>query len=501
HVKCKIMEKAKALDLSAFDLPSFYEKLENANREAGMRPISILSATFRVISSLISTVSFIVILAGLHPLAPVIIVVMSLPGALVNYRFRNKNFNYVRWHSKERRQMYYFSSVVSDKDKAKEVRIMGLSDTLIGKYKEAFAKYFKGLRKIIVKEQVVQTAVGLFSLVANCLIFMYVAYRVIYHDGLIGDYSLYTGALSSILSYVGTVIASTATIYEGTLFIDNMIVFMEEDIKVIPSIQPPLVPKKNAKHTIEFRNVSFRYPGTDKDVIKNVSLTISSGDTVLLVGLNGAGKTTLIKLLTRLYDVTEGEILLDGINIRSYDLKELYSLYGIIFQDYVKYAVSVKENIAFGDVSQGIDEEKVIAAAKKSDADGFICKLPDGYETPLMRIFEQNGIELSIGQWQKLSIARAFYKDCDIMILDEPTASLDPLAEQEIFNQFSELSDGKLTLLVSHRLSSATRATKILVMENGELIEEGTHDALMKKNGRYALLFRTQAKHYVDNIN
>ncbi len=500
HIKLKIMNKAKTVDVSSFDRPEFYEKLENANREAGMRPISILNATFRVVSALISVFSFIVVLAGLHPLAPIIIILMSIPGAFVNYRFRNKNFHYMRRHSKERRQMYYFSSVVSDKDKVKEVRIMGLSNTLIEKYKEAFSKYFKGLRKIIVKEQVIQTSVGFISLAANCLIFLYVAYRVIYHNGMIGDYSLYTEALASIISYVGTAIAATATIYEGTLFIDNMIVFMEEDIKVVPSIQPPLVPQKNKNHTIEFKNVSFRYPGTDRDVIKNVSLTLHSGETVLLVGLNGAGKTTLIKLLTRLYDVTEGQILLDGKDIRAYDLKELYSLYGIIFQDYVKYALSVKENIAFGDISQGIDEEKIKQAAKKSDADEFICKMPDGYDTPLMRIFEENGIEPSIGQWQKLSIARAFYKDCDIMILDEPTASLDPLAEQEIFNQFSELSEGKLTLLVSHRLSSATRSTKIIVMEDGELIEEGTHDDLMKKDGKYALLFKTQAQHYIENV-
>jgi ABC-type multidrug transport system fused ATPase/permease subunit len=250
---------------------------------------------------------------------------------------------------------------------------------------------------------------------------------------------------------------------------------------------------------IELKNVTKTYPNGTR-ALHNVDLKIDDGEFVFIVGPNGAGKTTLIKLLTRLYDVTEGEILLDGRDIRAYDLKELYSLYGIIFQDYVKYALSVKENIAFGDISQGIDEQKIKEAAEKSDADEFICKLPDGYDTPLMRIFEENGIELSIGQWQKLSIARAFYKDCDIMILDEPTASLDPLAEQEIFNQFSELSEGKLTLLVSHRLSSATRATKILVLENGELIEEGTHESLMEADGKYALLFRTQAQHYIDNV-
>ena len=500
HIKLKIMNKAKDVDIASFDSPDFYEKLENANREAGMRPLMILRATFNVISSVISAVSFVIVLATLHPLAPVLIVLMALPGAIINYRYRNHNFRYMRWHSKERRQMQYFSSAVSDKDKAKEIRIMGLADELIGKYKTAFVKYFKGLKKIIIKEQVYQTAVSTLTIIADCVLFMYVAYTVIYNNGLIGDYSLYTGALTSIMSLVGTIITSTATIYEGTLFIDNMMVFMREEIKVVPNVKIPLIPKENQAHTIEFRNVTFRYPGTDRDVIKNVNLSIRTGETVLLVGLNGAGKTTLIKLLTRLYDPTDGIILLDGVDIRSYDVKALYDLYGIIFQDYVKYAVTVRENIAYGDIKSGIDEEKIKQAAQSSDADSFIKKLPNEYDTPLMRFFEDNGIELSIGQWQKLSIARAYYKKSDIMILDEPTASLDPLAEQEVFDSFTELSEGKLTLLVSHRLSSATTASKIIVMEDGCVVETGTHDELIAKGGKYALLFNTQAKHYISPV-
>ncbi len=497
HIKLKIMDKAKTVDISSFDSPDFYEKLENANREAGMRPIMILRATFNVISSFISAISFIIVLAGLHPLAPVFIIIMSLPGAIINYRYRNHNFRYMRMHSKERRQMQYFSASVSDKDKAKEIRVMGLADELISKYKSAFAKYFAGLKKMIIKEQTYQTTISILTVLADCIIFMYVAYSVIYNGGLIGDYSLYTGALSAIMSQVTAIIAATATIYEGTLFIDNMMVFMREEIKIVPNVEKPLLPKQDETHTIEFRNVSFRYPGTETDVIKNVNLTIQTGETVLLVGLNGAGKTTLIKLLMRLYDPTEGIILLDGADIRSYDVEALYNLYGVIFQDYVKYAITVKENIVYGDIRGGIDEEKMKRSAQSSDADSFIKKLPLEYDTPLTRFFEENGIELSIGQWQKLSIARAFYKKSDIMILDEPTASLDPLAEQEVFDKFTELSEGKLTLLVSHRLSSATTASKIVVMEDGRIVETGTHEDLIKQGGKYALLFNTQAQHYI----
>ena len=233
-------------------------------------------------------------------------------------------------------------------------------------------------------------------------------------------------------------------------------------------------------------------------VIRVVNLTLREGETAVLVGLNGAGKTTLIKLITRLYDPTEGAIYLDGRDIRDYDLKDLYRMFGIIFQDFGKYAFSVKENIAFGDMSKELSEDDIMLAAKQSNSQAFIEKLPDGYETPLMRYFEDNGMELSIGQWQKLAIARAFYSDSDILILDEPTASLDPMAEQEIFNQFDTLRRDKTTIFVSHRLSSATTASKIIFLEDGTIVEEGTHRELMELGGKYHELFTTQAKRYIE---
>ena len=501
HIKLKIIEKAKTVDVASFDRPEFYEKLENANREAGMRPIGILRSTFSVISTLISVVSFAVILIGLHPLAPVVIAVMALPGAIINYVYRNKQFRYIRHRSKERRQMEYYSGLVVNKDMVKEIRIMGLADTFIGKYKSVFQKYYKGIRRIILQEGFWQIAVSFLSLAAHLCLFAFVIVRVVNSGAAIGDYSLYTGALSSISSSVTTLVASTAAIYEGTLFIDNMMVFMREKATVVPSTETPLRPMRHVAHTIEFKNVSFRYPGTERDVIKNVSFSVSSGESIVLVGLNGAGKTTLIKLLTRLYDPTEGEILLDGHSLREYDVKALYEIYGIIFQDFGKYAVSVEENIAFGDVSKGMNEDAVRAAASRGNANDFIEGLPDSYKTPLMRFFEENGVELSIGQWQKLSIARAFYKDSDILILDEPTASLDPLAEQEVFKQFASLGENRISVFVSHRLSSATMADKIIVLENGQIVEIGDHKTLMHLQGKYEKLFSTQAKYYTTQVD
>lgn len=501
HIKLKIMNKAKQVDLASFDTTEFYEKLENANREAGMRPVQILNSTFKIFSTLITVVSFVIVLAAVSPFAPTLIVVLAIPSAIINFIYRKKNADYIRRRSKDRRVMNYYSNIITNKDMVKELKMFALSDVFIGRYKETFTKYFKGLKRLFVAEGLWHVGLTVINAAANCALFVFIALQVCNGNEEIGNYSLYVSALNNISSGVATLISTTATIYEGTLFIDNMIVFMNNKTVITPSLPEPRAVERRIPHVIEFKNVSFRYPNTERDVIKNVSFRIEPGETVVLVGLNGAGKTTLVKLLTRLYDPTEGEILLDGHNINEYSVDELYRMFGIIFQDFGKYAVTVRENIAFGEITKEISDENIENAALASDAVDFINHLPNGYDTPLMRIFEENGIELSIGQWQKLSIARAFYSDSDVLILDEPTASLDPMAEQEIFNRFDELRKDKTSIFVSHRLSSATTADKILVLEYGELIESGSHRELMEAKGKYYQLFSTQAKRYIESAD
>ncbi|MBQ9747012.1 MAG: ABC transporter ATP-binding protein [Clostridia bacterium] len=503
HVNTKIMKKAKTIDIASFDRPEFYEKLENASREAGSRPIQILRSTFSIMSTLISMVSYIAILWAISPGAPWLIIALSLPSAIITFSYRKKNFSYMRRNSKSRRELSYYSGLTTNKDMAKELRIFGLYDHFTEKYTNVFKKYFKGLKSLFIKEGVLNIAVSVVSAVVNCVLFLYIANGVFNGEILVGDYSLYTGALNSVSHGITTFIATMSSIYEGTLFIDNLITFMDEKQTVTPLLSEectePRKVKHHTGHRIELQNVSFRYPGTERFVIKDFSAVLEPGDTVVLVGLNGAGKTTLIKLITRLYDPTEGRILLDGHDIREYDLKELYSLYGIIFQDFGKYAVSVKDNITFSRIDDPVDEQAILDAAEKSSSTQFIAKLPNEYNTALTRVFEKDGIELSIGQWQKLSIARAFYSDSDILILDEPTASLDAIAEQEIYNQFDTLRKDKTTIFVSHRLSSATVANKILVIDGGVLTEQGNHHELMAKRGTYYELFSTQAKRYMEN--
>ncbi len=501
HVKLQIMNKAKEVDLSSFDRPEFYEKLENANREAGHRPINILSNTFDAISKFISLISYIVILITVPDMwwAAIVMILVSAPTAAISFSYRRKHYMYMFRRSKDRRQMNYYSDIMVNKDMVKEIRMFDLGDMFTDSYDRVFDGYYTGIKRLILRENIWQIAVTVISSVVNCLFFAMIAYRVFMGQMQIGDYSLYTGALTSIASTVASLINASASIYEGTLFIDNLISFMKVKSTVVPKTDKPEKVMHGTAHTIEFKNVSFRYPGAERDVLKNINLTIRPGETAVLVGLNGAGKTTFIKLLTRLYDPTEGDIYLDGKNLREYDIKDLYSMFGIIFQDFGKYAFDVTENIKFGDINGVHAEGDVRQAATSANADEFIAKLPDGYSTPLTRIFEKSGMELSIGQWQKLAIARAFYSTSDILILDEPTASLDPIAEQEIFNQFDKLRKDKTTIFVSHRLSSATVATKIIVLEYGELIEEGTHRELMDKQGKYFELFSTQAKRYIES--
>ena len=502
HIKVMLMSKAKDIDLCSFDMPEFYQKLENARREASMRPMQILSSTFSIVSTVISMVTFIVILAAISPVAPWIIVALSIPSAIISFIYRRKNFEYMWWRSKDRRKMsYYYDDLIVNKDLAKEIKIFNLADLFLGRYNDTFRQYFKGLKKLFVNEGLWNIGIAVISTAVNCALFVYIAKMVVDGKLMVGDYSLYTGALTSISAGVTTFITTTATIYEGTLFIDNVISFMKEKRRIVSILPEPRELHKGGDHKIEFRDVSFRYPGTKRDVLKHINLTFDQGDTVVLVGLNGAGKTTLIKLLTRLYDPTEGQIFLDGYDIREYKPEDVYNLFGIIFQDYGKYAFTPRDNIIFGDIDREIKEENVKKAAEESGADKFIDKLPEGYDSALTRFFEEDGIEPSIGQWQKLSIARAFYADSDIIILDEPTASLDAIAEQEVYSQFEKLRRGKTTLFVSHRLSSATTASKIVVLDDGEVAEIGNHETLMAKKGKYYKLFSTQAKRYVSGSN
>ena len=498
HVKLKIMDKARSIDMVSYDMPDFYSKMENANREAGMRPLQVMNSTFQIVSSLISIVSYIAVLFAVNTWAPLLIIAVAIPETVINFIYRRKNADYMFRSSKSRRKMDYYASTVVNKDLAKEVRMLGLGSYFTEKYRETFQEYYKGLKKLRCQDMAWNLAASVLTNAVYCLLYILLARGV--YEGVyeVGNFSLYTGAINAIGTGVSSLITTTAGIYEGTLFINNLMAFLGEKASIVPSLPTPRPLERHVGHRLAFENVSFSYPGTERRVIRDMSFTIEPGETVVIVGLNGAGKTTLVKLLMRLYDPSEGRVLLDGHDIKEYDPEEVYAMFGVVFQDFGKYAVTAAENIEFGDLEKPGRPEQVRQAAEQSGADSFIRDLPLGYDTPLMRYFEAEGIELSTGQWQKLSIARAFYGDSDVLILDEPTASLDPLAEQDIFNRFYELRRGRTGVFISHRLSTATTADKILVIEDGQLIEYGSHAELMAAGGRYHELFTTQARRYLE---
>lgn len=446
-------------------------------------------------------ISYIILLLTVRPWAPLLILITSLPSALISRHFRKKNVTFMISNAENRMRMEYYNSLLTSKNFIKETRMFHLEDTIISRYQSVFDSYYHKLKHLQWHECLLSLIVTVFSNIVSILLYALFAYDVFNHQYTIGDFSLYTGAISSISSGLISLISTTSSIYEGTLFIDNLIEFMKVESTIVPSITPPHPIEHTHGHTLEFDNVSFRYPGTEHYVLRHVSFEIHANETIVLVGLNGSGKTTLLKLMTRLYDPTEGYVLLDGRDIREYAVDELYSIYGMIFQDFGRYAVTARENITFGNVYSPENLSAMLSAAVQSNADDFIRKLPKGYETPLMRLFSEDGIEPSIGQWQKIAIARALYRNAEILILDEPTASLDALAEQEIFNQFNELRKNRTAVFVSHRLSSALIADQILVLNNGTIVEKGTHAELISREGIYYQLFTTQATRYTPHFS
>lgn len=497
NIKIKIVKKANVIDMASFDDAEFYSKMENANNEAGSRPISIMNNSYQLISSFISIISFITVVAAYNRLFAVLLLVSSIPVGYISMYIRGRNFRLHVRQSIDRRKMSYYSSLVTNRYTVTEVKLYDMSDLLIRKYNEAFDNAYrqtKALQKLTIRWTWFG---GLCSLAT--LAWVYIDIGISTLKGIISleNFSFYTGAATSIERAVVNITSTVSRIYEGSLFIDNLKEYLEQEITIKASVEPPKKVQRNRKHRIEFQNVSFSYPGTGKKVLDDVSFVIEEGQTIALVGQNGAGKTTLLKLLLRLYDPIEGKILLDGNDIKEYDPFELYKLYSVVFQDFGKLALTVRENIALGNLESIDDLVGIKNAARSGSADLFIEKLVNGYDTELTRQFDRNGMELSVGQWQKIAVARAFFRNGEILIFDEPSASMDAEAEFLLFKQLEEMRGDKTAVFVSHRLSSATISQKILFLENGKLVESGTHAELMHENGSYSRLFNMQAERYV----
>ena len=500
RVQLLILEKANTLDLAYFEDSEFYDKLRRAADEATYKPVLIISQTFELVQTVITLFSMILLLMQLAWWLAVVALVVPIPSFIASSRYGWMGYVRMRRESPERRKMYYFNRLMTDDDYNKEIKLFNLGNFFIGRYRQLADKFYEENQRILVRRNMTGFYWMVLSLVANAGIYIYVALQAVMGRITLGGLTLYTQTAQQVGQSFQTLLDGLSNTYENNLFVSTLFEFLEyKPVITSPEKPRPLVLSSEGKGLeIEFRNVSFTYPGKDPEIeatLKNVSFTIQAGEAIALVGRNGAGKTTIVKLLTRLYDPDEGEILIGGRNIKEYDLKALREEIGVIFQDYVSYYLSARENIGVGRVNDIDNLELVNSAAQKSGADVIVEELTDGYETMLGRWWK-DGTQLSGGQWQKVALARAFIRDARILILDEPTSSLDARAEYEVFAKFRQLTEGKTAIFISHRFSTVRLADRIFVLENGVVLEDGSHEELMKVNGRYAELFNLQAEAY-----
>jgi ATP-binding cassette subfamily B protein len=503
RVQLDILKKANTLDLAFFENPEFYDKMRQAANQSTYQPVSMISQTFDLGRTVVTVVSLIFLLFHLAWWLVIVALIIPIPAFFSNTRYGWRGYQLMRRQSPERRLMAYFVTLMTTDTYNKEIKLFNLGDFFIGKFWDLATGLYKQDKKLLLRRYNINFVWAGLTVVANTIIYLYVALQAVAGRITLGGLTLYTQTAVQVGQNFQGLLNGISSTYENTLYVNTLFEFLEYQPGIMspPNPQPINTPTEAEGLDIEFRDVSFTYPGKDAETqaaLKRVSFTIHAGEAIALVGRNGAGKTTLVKLLTRLYEPDEGEILIGGRNIKEYDLKELRAQVGVIFQDYVNYYMTAQENIGVGRVDKIESRELVISAARKSGASAVIEKLPQGYDTMLGRWFKdlKDSTQLSGGEWQKIALARAFMRDARILVLDEPTSALDAQAEYEVFTKFRELTKGKTAVFISHRFSTVRLADRIYVIENGSIIESGSHQELITLDRRYAQLFNLQAEAY-----
>jgi ATP-binding cassette, subfamily B, bacterial len=494
RIQLMIMEHANKLDLSFFEDPKFYDQLQQAQREATFRPVGMVSGVFSLVRTLLTFLSMIALLVRLGPLLAVVALLAPIPAFIASTRYGWHGYQQMRRQSPERRLMGYLTNLLTTDTYNKEIKLFTLGDFFTRRFGQISVKFILENQGLVIRRYLAGFFWGVLTILASGGTYLYVAILAVRGTINIAGLTVYTQAAQQVQGNFQGLLAGLSGMYENTLYLNTLFDLLAFE-PTIHAPEHPIPVSRSFTRGIEFRNVTYCYPGRDEPVLKDVSFTIAPGETIALVGRNGAGKTTIVKLLTRLYDPDEGQILIDGVDIREYDPAELRHEIGVIFQDYVTYFLSAGENIGVGRLEALADRDRIADSAVQSGANDVIARLPQGYDTTLGKWFDQ-GYQLSGGEWQKIALARAFMRDAQILVLDEPTAALDAQAEYEIFARMKELTADKTALFISHRFSTVRLADRIMVLEHGQIIENGTHDELLLLGGRYAELFNLQAASY-----
>jgi ATP-binding cassette subfamily B protein len=493
-IQLMVMERAAALDLAFYEDPASYDLLRRAQNDSVSRPVMMISTAFGLLQTLLTFLTMIALLLAVSPLLALIALVSPIPAFIADTRYGWRGYNIARWGSRLLRRMNYLVTLVTTDSYAKEVKLFGLGGYFIERYRLIAQAFYGSQMRQVTRRYSVGYLWGILSTLVTSATYLYVALQAIVGRLSLGDLTLYTTAAQSVQGSIQGILGGFTGMYEHNLYLSNLFELMEVRTALPAPIDPAPVPQP-LKGEITFEHVSFAYAGAAANALTDLSFTVRPGETMAVVGRNGAGKTTLFKLICRLYDPTEGRITIDGRDIREYEPNELRRQIGAMFQDYVTYQATAAENIGLGHLPELDDREAIVHAGRQGGADELIAGLPAGYDTALGKWFDA-GVNLSGGEWQKVALARAFMREAPILLLDEPTAALDAQAEYDLFERLKSLTAGKTAVYISHRFSTVRRADRILFLEHGQLVEEGTHEQLMRLDGRYARLFRMQAAAY-----
>ena len=493
HVSTRIMEHASKLDLTRYEDPNFYDKMERA-RVQGTDRVLMIQMTGRLIQEGITTISLAAGIFAYSPLLLLFLVICIMPAFLGQTHFAFQGYQLNFGQVTARRQMEYLRILAGSKESAKELKLFRLGPFLVSRYRGLSDELHRQNVNLAKRKLFYGGFLTVLGTLGYYGTYAYVVYQTVQGVLSIGELTFLAGAIAGASTNIQAFFSTFSGIADQALFMTDLLDFF--------AVQPTIMTKPGAlpapkplRQGIEFENVSFAYPGTQRKVLNNISFRLSSRERIALVGENGQGKTTIIKLLTRLYDPTEGRILLDGVDLRDYDLEDWWNEIGVIFQDFVRYDMTAGENIAVGRIDAANEMFQIRAAAMKSYAENVIKKLPKAYDQVLGCRFE-GGVDLSGGEWQRIALARAHLRDAQLLILDEPTAALDAKSEREVFERFADLTKNKTTVLISHRFSTVRMADRILVLEGGRIAEQGPHDQLVREGGRYAEMFELQAAGY-----